>query len=207
MWLEVLCWIDHVWSSKESVCFISEVISSFNSLRGGSQMFVLLVLFLCVVLHNMWSGKCLQLLCILPFGILCISVIRIGARFIFFNPLISSFLSSISDIPRVPSLIKEKCVISSNCALLYMTYDHKIRVQTITIYYKEALYKGMSEKPWEHVVCESVNKGVAWHRLDALLSGCSYRMYVVASNSFGDSPASKELRFRTFSEELEMRFT
>ena len=21
MWLEVLCWIDHVWSSKECVCF------------------------------------------------------------------------------------------------------------------------------------------------------------------------------------------
>ena len=53
----VLCWIDHVWSSKEcvccacdlnerlsapSICFVcvfcmSEVISSFRSMRAGSQ--------------------------------------------------------------------------------------------------------------------------------------------------------------------------
>ena len=59
----VLCWIDHVWSSKEcvccacdpserlsapSICFfcMSEVISSFRSLRAGSQVFALLMLFL-----------------------------------------------------------------------------------------------------------------------------------------------------------------
>ena len=44
-------------------------------LRAGSQMFALLVLFLCVNLHIMWSGKSLQLLCILPFGMLCLSAI------------------------------------------------------------------------------------------------------------------------------------
>ena len=54
---------------------MSEVISSFRSLRAGSQVFALLVLFLCVILHTMWSGKSLQLLCILPFGILCLSAI------------------------------------------------------------------------------------------------------------------------------------
>ena len=62
----VLCWIDHVWSSKECVCCacdpnerlsapsimfcwyfcMSEVISSFRSLRAGSQVFALLMLFL-----------------------------------------------------------------------------------------------------------------------------------------------------------------
>ena len=31
-------------------------------------MFAQLMLFLCVILHNMWSGKSLHLLCILPFG-------------------------------------------------------------------------------------------------------------------------------------------
>ena len=57
----VLCWIDHAWSSKEcvccacdpnerlsapSICFcMSEVISSFGSLRAGSQMFALFMLF------------------------------------------------------------------------------------------------------------------------------------------------------------------
>ena len=46
---------------------MSEVISSFRSLRAGSQVFALLVLFLCVILRTMSSGKSLQLLCILPF--------------------------------------------------------------------------------------------------------------------------------------------
>ena len=58
------------------LCFcMSEVISSFRSLRAGSQVFALLLLFLCVILHNMSSGKNLQLLCILPFGMLCLSAI------------------------------------------------------------------------------------------------------------------------------------
>ena len=97
MWLEVLYWIDHVWSSKECVCCacgpserldtrysfhmfclcfcMSEVTSSFRSLRAGSQVLALCMLFLCVILHTMSSGKSLQLLCILPFGMLCLSVI------------------------------------------------------------------------------------------------------------------------------------
>ena len=49
---------------------MSEVISSFKSLRAGSHVFALLMLSLCVILHNMWSGKSMQLLCILPFGML-----------------------------------------------------------------------------------------------------------------------------------------
>ena len=36
-------------------------------------MFALRMLFLCVILHTMWSGKSLKLLCILPFGMLCLS--------------------------------------------------------------------------------------------------------------------------------------
>ena len=51
---------------------MSEVISSFRSLRAGSQVFALLMLFLCVILHTMSLGKSLQLLCILPFGMFCL---------------------------------------------------------------------------------------------------------------------------------------
>ena len=40
----------------------------FKSLRAGSQVFALLM-FLCVILHTMWSGKSLQM----PFGVLCLS--------------------------------------------------------------------------------------------------------------------------------------
>ena len=54
---------------------MSEVISSFKSLRAESQVFALLMLFLCVILHTMWFGKSLQLLCILPFGMLFFSAI------------------------------------------------------------------------------------------------------------------------------------
>ena len=54
---------------------MSEVISSFRSLRAGSQVFALLILFLCVILHTMSSGNSMQLLCIFPFGMLCLSAI------------------------------------------------------------------------------------------------------------------------------------
>ena len=50
---------------------MSEVISSFRSIRTGSQVFALLILFLCVILHTMSSDKSLQLLCTFPFGMLC----------------------------------------------------------------------------------------------------------------------------------------
>ena len=54
---------------------MSEVISLFRSLRAGSQVFALRMLFLCVMLHTVSSGKSLQLLCILPFVMLCLSAI------------------------------------------------------------------------------------------------------------------------------------
>ena len=53
-----------------------EVISSFRSWRAGSQGFDLLMLFLCMILHTMWLGKSLHLVCILPLGILCLYAIR-----------------------------------------------------------------------------------------------------------------------------------
>ena len=43
---------------------------SFKHLRAGSQVFALLMLFLCAIVCSKWSGKNLQLLCILYFGML-----------------------------------------------------------------------------------------------------------------------------------------
>ena len=64
-----------VHSGVPSIGFVmSEVISSFKSLRAVSQVFAL-HMFHCVSLYIMWSGKNLQLLCILPFGMLCLSAI------------------------------------------------------------------------------------------------------------------------------------
>ena len=56
---------------------MSEVISSYKSLGAESQVFALLMLFICVILHIMWSGKSLPLLCILPFGMLFIIILII----------------------------------------------------------------------------------------------------------------------------------
>ena len=92
MCVEVLCSIDRVWSSKECACCACDpsvhlIVPSIGvvyvfvcrklspHLRAGSQVFALLMLFLCVILHTMWSGKSLQLLYILPFGMLCLSAI------------------------------------------------------------------------------------------------------------------------------------
>ena len=51
-------------------------LAQVRSLIAGSQVFALLMLFLCVILHLMWSGKSPQLLCSLPFGVLCCYAIR-----------------------------------------------------------------------------------------------------------------------------------
>ena len=67
---------------------MSKGISSFKCLGSGSQVFALLILFLCVILHSMWSGKRLQLLCILPFGILCLP----ATRMMFVNALLAVYM-------------------------------------------------------------------------------------------------------------------
>ena len=54
---------------------MSEVFSSFKSLRAGSQVFALLMVSLCVIFHTIWSTKSMQLICILPFGMFCLSAI------------------------------------------------------------------------------------------------------------------------------------
>ena len=58
------------------LCFcMSEVISSFRSLIPESKVSALLMLFICVILHTMSSGKSLPLPCIFLFGMLCLSAI------------------------------------------------------------------------------------------------------------------------------------
>ena len=59
---------------------MSEVISSFKSLRAGPHVFALLMLFLWVIVHTMWLGKSLQLLYILPFGMVCLSAISMFVK-------------------------------------------------------------------------------------------------------------------------------
>ena len=69
VWVLVLCMVFqkcaccasdssvHLPSIGFCLCFcMSKVISSFKGLRAGSPVFVLLMLFLCVILHTIWSG-------------------------------------------------------------------------------------------------------------------------------------------------------
>ena len=60
-----------------SICFLNVFVCRKLSpqLGAGSQVFALLALLLCVILHTMFSGKSPQLVCILPFGMLCLSAI------------------------------------------------------------------------------------------------------------------------------------
>ena len=70
MWIEVLCWIDRVWSSKECACcacdpsvhlsvpsigyiFVCRKLSPHLEFEAGSHVLALLTLFLCVILHTM----------------------------------------------------------------------------------------------------------------------------------------------------------
>ena len=88
MWVEVLCWIDRVWSSKECACCACDP-SVHLSVRSIGFVCVFVcqkfeswitdvyspyVIFVCD-LHTMWSGKSLQLLCFLPFCMLCLYAI------------------------------------------------------------------------------------------------------------------------------------
>ena len=51
---------------------MSEIIGSFRSLRAGSQVFALLMLFICLILNTMWSGKSVfGKLCPVGFLVVC----------------------------------------------------------------------------------------------------------------------------------------
>ena len=58
------------------VC-MRDVISEFNSEIEGSLAFCALMLILCSILCLMCSGSSLYVVCILPFGVLCLSAWRI----------------------------------------------------------------------------------------------------------------------------------
>ena len=53
-----------MWSWKECACCVCD-----------PNVHLHVMLFICVILHTMWSDKSLQFLCILPFGMLCLSVV------------------------------------------------------------------------------------------------------------------------------------
>ena len=104
-------------------------------------------------------------------------------------------------------MLIDDCIISDRTALIAVKYNECVRVRTMTVHYKEAIFKGLSEKSWQTKTIENFARGRATLLLRELERGTRYRIYVVASNDFGDSPASNELWFRTVDAEIEMRLT
>ena len=90
---------------------------------------------------------------------------------------------------------------------MVVKYDESVRNTELVLSYKEALYKGLSVKQWEHVSVHELSKGRAQICLTSLERGTMYRMYVKALNDFGPSPASPEVWFRTLDGDVEIRKT
>ena len=86
-------------------------------------------------------------------------------------------------------------------------YDEHVRVKKITLNYREAMYKGMSEKQGEQIELPNFNKGIATVVVKGLQKGTMYRMFAISSNDFGDSPSSPEVWFRTVDSDVEIRKT
>ncbi len=101
----------------------------------------------------------------------------------------------------------DECVVSDDKIFILIKYDEHVRVKKLTLNYKEAIYKGMSEKQGSLVEIEDFRRGHAKYVLKDLKKGTMYRMTATASNDFGNSPTSPEVWFRTVDTEVEIRKT
>ena len=101
----------------------------------------------------------------------------------------------------------DECVISDEKIYIVIKYDEHVRVKRMMLNYREAMYKGMSEKQGTQVEVEDFGRGTARIVLKGLQKGTMYRMFSIASNDFGDSPSSPEVWFRTVDAEIEIRKT
>ena len=67
-------------------------------------MFFLLMLSLCVICHTIWSCKSPQLLCILPFGMLCLSAISMmSVKIMLVGMVVRAKADSVSSVNCVQS--------------------------------------------------------------------------------------------------------
>jgi len=94
-------------------------------------------------------------------------------------------------------LAADNCVVSNDRAHIRVQYDETVRVRCVHLYYKEAMYKGLSEKDWDCVDINDMSHGSADVTLTSLRRGTMYKAYAVASNDTGNSSPSDELWFRT----------
>lgn len=110
-----------------------------------------------------------------------------------------------SESPRTPNLLKDDCIVSDVAAYIPVHYNETVRTKKLILYYKEAIYKGLSEKDWKMVDVDDLKQGMARVVVSGLQRGTLYKAYAVAVNEFGQSPASSELWFRTVDHEIDSR--
>ena len=113
----------------------------------------------------------------------------------------------ITEPPRPVEVCVEQCIVSDQAAYVVMRYSEAVRVNSLGVYYKQALYKGLSEKQWTGVEVTELGGGLASVSLRGLDRATMYRLYVKAVNVCGESPPSRELWFRTASDEIEIKTT
>jgi len=102
-----------------------------------------------------------------------------------------------SECPRAPVLSADNCIVSNDRAHIRVLYSETVRVRCLRVFYKEAMYRGLSEKDWDCVDVTDVSHGSADVTLTSLRRATMYKAYAVASNDIGDSLPSDELYFRT----------
>ena len=113
----------------------------------------------------------------------------------------------VSEPPREARILEDECIISNTSAMIVIKYDETVRINELVLSYKEALYKGLSVKQWEHTTVSEFSRGRATVCLRALQCATMYRMSVKAVNDFGAGPASHEVWFRTVDGDVEIRKT
>jgi len=108
--------------------------------------------------------------------------------------------------PRAPVLNADSCVVSNDRAHIDVQYSETVRVRCVRLFYKEAVYNGLSEKDWDCVDITDISHGSAAVTLKSLRHGTMYKAYAVASNDVGNSSPSDELWFQTVDcEEVDVR--
>ena len=110
-----------------------------------------------------------------------------------------------SEVPKQPTLEAERCIISSKDAYIVVKINQSVRTKTVSLHYKEAQYKGLSEKERSSAESVDVVKGIAAFCLWDLKPSTMYKLYAISHNDIGSSEQSKEMWFRTLEGKAEIR--
>jgi hypothetical protein len=88
----------------------------------------------------------------------------------------------------------DQCVASDQKAFVTIRCDEKVRVNSVTLYYRLVSAKEEIESSWQSVtLSEAPRQGLVTTILTDLEANSVYKLYAVASNSHGESPKSEKV--------------